>query len=457
MRMLSAAGGVHHDGLRTGQLQVVAQTHGRQLLAQQIAGQLVLGGQLAVLLLHVLVRYVDALQPGDLRHGQLEAGGGDGLLPGVGAEILHGCAAGLQILLQLHTLALQMAAQLLDQTIQLVFHHGVGQLHLHALQHLTDQVVGELLGGLHLLFGHGLLHHAAAQLGQPLKALRLGKRVVQRGHGAAGDLVDGDAERGVLAGQFRRVGGGEGDVDIPLLADAGAGHLLLEAGDEVAAAQQQGIVLALAALEGHAVHEALEVQHHLVAHGGAVGMLGGHVGAGILLHSGLGVLLGQLGLGIHGAEALVLPQLHLGIQVDEGGEREAVGADLLHRQGGGAGDGDVLPADGLHQRLGIRLVHGLLIEKVGAVGGLDLLAGRLPLHRAQGLDAVVAVHQRGLPCVAVYGDGQAHLTVFRDIFTLFDLHGGSPPCFGTNCQYIMISILYPQTDGKGVGHFRRRD
>ena len=350
-----------------------------------------------------------------------------------------------------------MAAQLLDQTIQLILHHGVGQLHLHTLQHLPDQVVGELLGGLRLLLRYRLLHHGAAQLGQLLKALRPCKGIIQRGHGAAGDLVYLDMERGVFPGQLRRVGGGEGDMDVPLLTGAGTGHLLLEAGNEVAAAQQQGIALALAALKGHAVHEALKVQHHLVAHGGAVGVLNGHVSPGVLLQRGLRVLLGQLRRRIHGAEPLVLAQLHLGVQVDEGGEREAVGSDALHRQGGRAGDGDVLPADGLHQCLRVCLVHGLLIEKVGAVGGFDLLAGGLALHGAQGLDAVVAVHQRVLPCAAVYGDGQAHLTVFRDVFTLFDLHGGAPPYFGTNCQLIVISILYLGMDGKPVRHFRRAD
>ena len=263
-----------------------------------------------------------------------------------------------------------------------------------------------------------------------------------------------DAEGGVLTGQLRRVGGGEGDVYIPLLVHTGACHLLLKAGDKVAAAQQQGIALPLAALEGHAVHKALEVQHHLVAHGGAVGVRHIQMGAGVLLQRGLGVLLGQLSLRVHGAEPLVLPQLHLGVQVDEGGKDIPVGADLLHRQGGGTGDGDILPADGLHQRLRVGLVHGLLIEEVAAVDGLDLLAGRLALHGTQGLDAVVAVHQRLLPCVAVHGHRQAHLTVFRNVFTLFDLHGGVPPYFGTNCQYIAISILYRRADSKPVTHFR---
>ena len=60
--MLFAAGGAHHHSLGAGQLQVVAQAQGRQLLAQQVAGQLVLGGELRVLLLHVVVGDVNTLQ-----------------------------------------------------------------------------------------------------------------------------------------------------------------------------------------------------------------------------------------------------------------------------------------------------------------------------------------------------------------------------------------------------------
>ena len=90
-------------------------------------------------------------------------------------------------------------------------------------------------------------------------------------------------EHRVLAGQLRDVLRGEGDLYVALLAHGGAGHLLLKAGDEVAAAQQQGILLALAALKGHAVHKALEVQRHLVAHGGSFRMLHIGVGPGVLI------------------------------------------------------------------------------------------------------------------------------------------------------------------------------
>ncbi len=111
-----------------------------------------------------------------------------------------------------------MAAQLLDKAVQLVFHHGVGQLDVHGLQHLADQVIGELLGGLGLLFLHRRLHDGPAQGRDIGKALPAGEIIVPLRHGPPGDLVDLDMEHRVLAGQLRRVGGGEGDMDVALLA-----------------------------------------------------------------------------------------------------------------------------------------------------------------------------------------------------------------------------------------------
>ena len=234
-----------------------------------------------------------------------------------------------------------------------------------------------------------------------------------------------DAEHGVLARQLRHILRGKRDVHVPLLPHGGARHLLLKAGDKVAAAQQQGILLALAALEGHAVHEALEVQHHLVAHGGAVRVLHVGIGAGVFLQRRLGIVAAQLHLRVHGGQPLVLPQLHLRVQVDDGGEGIAVRADLLHRQGGRAGDLDIALADGLHQRGGIGVVHRLLIEELRAVLLFDVLPRGLPTDGAHGLHALVAPRQRSLPCVPVHRDGQAHLPLFGDVLPLDDLHAVS--------------------------------
>ena len=51
---------------------------------------------------------------------------------------------------------------------------------------------------------------------------------------------------------------GEGDVDVELIADVVADDLLLKAGDELAGADGQAEVLALAAVKRHAVQEAFE-------------------------------------------------------------------------------------------------------------------------------------------------------------------------------------------------------
>ncbi len=340
----------------------------------------------------------------------------------MGAQLLHGHASGLQILLQGHALGLQVPAQLVDQAVQLVFHHSVGDDDGHALRHLADQVVGELLRGLGLLLLHGGLHNGAAQGGHIGEALLPGEFIVPLRGGAAGDLMYLDAEHRVLAGQFGDVFRGERHLHVPLLAHGGAGYLLLKAGDEVAAAQQQGILLALAALERHAVHEALKVQRDLVAHGGLLRVPDGGVLLRVLGQRGLGIIAAELHLRIDGGKALVLPQLHLRVQVDNGGEGVAVGADGLHRQGGGTGDLDVVLADGLHQRLGIGVVHRVLVQELGAVFLLDVLTGGLALHGEHGLHALIAACQGLLPCLLIHGDGQAYLALFGDVLPHDDLH-----------------------------------
>ena len=75
-----------------------------------------------------------------------------------------------------------------------------------------------------------------------------------------------DRERGRLPGELLGVVVvGEGDVEALLLAGLDADELLLEAGDEVAAADLVHLVLALGALDGLAVTAAREVHEHEVA------------------------------------------------------------------------------------------------------------------------------------------------------------------------------------------------
>ena len=96
----------------------------------------------------------------------------------------------------------------------------------------------------------------------------LGEVVVQLRQLLVLNFVQLDLEGGVLAGQFLSlVFLGELDVDVELVASLVADNLLLEAGDEGAAAQDQSVVLSLAALESLAVDKALEVD------GGGVAVL----------------------------------------------------------------------------------------------------------------------------------------------------------------------------------------
>ncbi len=117
----------------------------------------------------------------------------------------------------------------------------------------------------------------------------------------------------VLAGQLLGlVVLGEGDLDLALVAGAGAGELLLEALDQLAAAELEQVVAGLAALEGLAVEQALEVdQQHVAVGGGALDRL--ELGEAVADPLDLAVddLVGRLGLGLADLEALVLAQLGL--------------------------------------------------------------------------------------------------------------------------------------------------
>ena len=236
-------------------------------------------------------------------------------------------------------------------------------------------------------------------------------------------------EHSILAGQLRCICLGEGDSDVALLAHADAGYLLFKTGNEHTAAQHQRILLGLAAFKGDTVHKALKVQRDLVAHSGAVHLFFQRVGAAVVRERLIHIVIGQFGILPVGAQALILAQLHLGVQIHDGGEGIAIGTDLLHVQLGGTGDEDILTGDGIHQRLRIGGVDRLLIQCIGAVSGLQRLAGRsagrIALHREVGLGGGIYIVQRLLPRTAIHGDGQFDAAVFQ-IFSMYNAHIGSP-------------------------------
>ena len=223
---------------------------------------------------------------------------------------------------------------------------------------------------------------------------------------------------------------GEGDVDFRVLAGGGADELDLKAGDEGVGADLQTVLLVLAALEGHAVDEAFIVQHHGIPElGGALGGLDGGVAVAELvdLHIHLGGV--HLGFLPHGGQALVLAQLHLGIEhaVDIQGE----GLVLLHLgvlNGRAGHDLQFLFLHGEIIGLGSQIIDGLLMEHAFSVHGFHDLPGGLALAETGDLDALSVLvedldHGR-LKFLRGNGNGDQRAVLFF-LFDVFDFHCGS--------------------------------
>ena len=223
---------------------------------------------------------------------------------------------------------------------------------------------------------------------------------------------------------------GEGDVDLRILAGGGADELDLKAGDEGVGADLQAVLLILAALEGHAVDEALVIQHHGIPElGGAVSGLDGGVAVAELidLHIHLGGV--DLGLLPHGGQALILTQLHLGIE--HGVDIQGEGLILLHLgvlNGRAGHDLQFLFLHGEIIGLGSQVVDGLLMEHALPVHGFHDLAGRLALAEAGDLDAlsvpVIDLDHGRLKFLRGNGNGDQR-AVLLFLLDVFDFHCGS--------------------------------
>ena len=184
--------------------------------------------------------------------------------------------------------------------VQLVLHQRLGHIHGGILGSLVHS--GLLKGAVGLLLGifQSLGADVGLQLVQGVELGNvLGKLVVLLGNDGLGDLVQLDVEHDGLTGQLLVVVLGEGDVDVLLLTGAHADDLLLKTGNKLAGAQLQVKVVALAALEGYAIVETLEVDVGGVAHLG--GTLHGLGGGDVLRHPiqlGLHLLVGDADLGL---------------------------------------------------------------------------------------------------------------------------------------------------------------
>ena len=234
-----------------------------------------------------------------------------------------------------------------------------------------------------------------------------------------------------LAGQLGGVVLREGDVDVLLLAGLHADKLLLEAGHEAAGADLQIEILALAAVEGHAVVEALEVDVGGIAL--LDGALHGHqtaVAVSHLLQTCVDVGSGHLDLRLGGLQPLVLAQLHLGIHGHGALEHHAVlGAGLqLH-----LGIAHRLQTLFLHSGLvgiGQDDIHSLLIEDLCAVHLLDDLAGGLADTEAGYVDLTAHLQIRlvdgGLELLGARLDGQSDSALLQ-FLAAFHSHLFIPP------------------------------
>ena len=193
-------------------------------------------------------------------------------------------------------------------------------------------------------------------------------------------------ENSFLARQLLRVIlGREGDVQILLLADGHADHLLFKARDEGVAADLEGLVLGGAAGELHAVHAAGVIEVHGVAFGNRAvvnGDLGGLLVA-LLLDLGVHLVLGHEGVLALDLNALVLAQGHVRLDEHFAGELQVLaGADLLDIDLRTIDDLELVLVDGRAVHLVEDQLERLVIEDAFAVHVLDHLARGVSLAEA---------------------------------------------------------------------------
>ena len=247
---------------------------------------------------------------------------------------------------------------------------------------------------------------------------------------------------------------GEGNLNVLLIAGSHADHLLLKAGDKGAGAQTQGVVLALAAVKGNAVHIAVKVNDHGIAvlcstlNRGNAG-----VAACQLLDVGLHLFIGDGNRSLGCLNALVLAQSGHRIQAALDGEHQI--AALVHVQVGNTGAADYLQlglGGSLIPDLREDQVDGILIEYVGAIHTLHDLPGSLALPEAGDVDVVlylpVSLVQSGLELVLLYLENYLGSVVFI-FFHAFNVHRFIPPVFTAEAT-IYALVLRRSGDSTGA-------
>ena len=357
----------------------------------------------------------------------------------LGGKALTGLVDLAQIAVQGHALHLQLLLYVLHLLLVGALHQNAGQLALGG--------VGQL--GQHLILGAvqctavtavvQLLAHLLAELFHGVHAAHfLGKVAVHGRQLAHAHVVQLDLEHHSLAGQVLcMVALREGDVDVEFVACLVAQDAVLKAGDHAAAAQLHGLVLCGAALEGHAVQQALKVHvHHVALHGRA--LVGHQLGGGIAaaLQHRVDLLVGHGGSDALHHKTGGLGQVQLRLQGHGGGGYKAlvlfhahqVVAGLVHRVEAVLGQRSVVQCGHVlvHQ-----VVDGVVPEGVLTAVGLDL--GTVGLAFFKALDRIVGagalIHRVGCGFQFFGGGAEGHFAdaLFRS-FHAYQFHRIYPPC-----------------------------
>ena len=237
-----------------------------------------------------------------------------------------------------------------------------------------------------------------------------------------------DLEDSFLASQLSSlILGGEGDVDVELFASRVADDLILEAGDEGAAAQGQAVVLSLAALECNAIDEAFEVDINDVAVLSSA--LTGQLTGVALLHTlqlGIDGLVGNSMDRLLNGQTVVVADLDFGLDGDLDSQGHALGLVCgIHADLRAANGLDASFLDGCLVCVGEQLVDGIVGKDISAVHLLDQSAGSLALAEAGNCVLLALLLEDigncGLEGLSVDGELQLCHALF-ELFALDEIH-----------------------------------
>ena len=169
----------------------------------------------------------------------------------------------------------RLVAKLRHDVLELRVDHGFRHDEVVATGQLVKQLALHVGTRQAVQFLRLLVADQALQLVEVLQAERLCELLVDGARRFGPDRFHGCGEGRILALELlRRIVRGEGDVEFPRLADLGADELVLEARDQLAGAELDRHVLALAPLERLAADLAFEIDDDEVAVCGRVPLLG---------------------------------------------------------------------------------------------------------------------------------------------------------------------------------------